>query len=448
MKSRTLRGLALLLILCGLLWGCAQTPRPTEPETQPSTQPPNYTVTFLFNGREIARQEVAAGACPEKVSVDNDGVLFVAWQNAEGKKVAPETLAVTADTVYEAAYFPILDRHVPYLFPDDAGLLNPQSPLTGGDLALALEALAAQGAQEHFPRLPEANTQLSRADLREILTAFFTPTELERAFGMASGEELTRGGFALLMNGLLSRGGEETVALDQPVLPMDVTGGDAESLAVLEAAVSHHEDSSGSGWAILRSVTAQGTGFVNVSGWLYYVDAQGIMARDTTIGTLTFGADGRYTSGDTELDQLVADILKQLMKENPEAKRLELLRAAFDYCVESFTYLRKNAYAFGENGWEATDAKVMFTGARGNCYNFAAAFWALARGLGYDAVAYSGSCTSTDQPHGWVEIDMEDGRYIFDPEWQWAYIDRGDYSKDMFMVPIAAGSWWNYKRYN
>lgn len=448
MKSQTLRGLALLLILCALLWGCAQTPQPTEPETQAPTQPPNYTVTFLFNGREIARQEVTAGDCPDKVGVDLDGVLFVAWQNAGGKKVAPETLAVTADTVYEAAYFPILDRHVPYLFPDDAGLLNPQAPLTGEDLSLALNALAAEGAAEHFPRLPAAGRQLGLDDLRDVLSAFFTSTELEQAFGAASGETLTRGGFALLMNGLLNRGGEETVTLDQPVLPPDVTGDDGESLAVLEAAVSHHEDPSGSGWEILRGVTAQGTGFVNVGGWLYYVDDQGAMARDTAIGTLTFGADGRYTCGDPELDQLVADILKQLMEENPEADRLELLREAFDYCVESFTYLRKNAYAFGENGWEISDAKVMFTGSRGNCYNFAAAFWALARGLGYDAVAYSGSCTSTDQPHGWVEIDMEDGRYIFDPEWQWAYIDRGDYSKDMFMIPVAAGSWWNYRRYN
>ena len=123
------------------------------------------------------------------------------------------------------------------------------------------------------------------------------------------------------------------------------------------------------------------------------------------------------------------------------------MRRAFWYCRDSFTYLRRYGYNFGETGWEIDDAKMMFLEKRGNCYNFAASFWALARGLGYDATAISGTMTATDQPHGWVEIPFDGEDYIFDVEMEYVYVHERDvYDKDMFMVTLEDGEWWNYKR--
>ncbi|MBQ8620957.1 MAG: transglutaminase domain-containing protein [Oscillospiraceae bacterium] len=435
--------LALLLCLC-LLASCGE-----PAETTPQTQPPQiYTVRFVMNGQELSVQQVEEGDCPEAVTISEKGILFSAWIDEAGRRVKPEQLAVTGDAIYTAQYFPILDRHVPYLFANEEGKLEPNGELTGQMLGDALAALAAEGASSWFPELPESAAIMTASQLKTILESFFTGTELDYAFEGVAEDSVTRGEFAVLMNQLLARGGSETVLLTQPITDSEVTDGSQQSIAMLEAAIAHTKDASGSDWTILGSVSAQGTGFINIQGWLYYIDDSGVMARDTTINNLAFGADGRYTCGDAELDQIVADVIKQLMEENPEGERLDILRDAFDYCVDTFTYLRKNAYAYGENGWEIEDAKVMFTGLRGNCYNYAAAFWALARGLGYDAVAYSGTCTGTDQPHGWVEIDFPDGRYIFDPEWQWAYFNRDVYDKDMFMIPLADGAWWNYKRYN
>ena len=58
----------------------------------------------------------------------------------------------------------------------------------------------------------------------------------------------------------------------------------------------------------------------------------------------------------------------------------------------------------------------MYSTGKGNCYCYAAAFWAAARQLGYDAKIVSGTYGQERAPHGWVEI-YEDGiRYTYDVE--------------------------------
>ena len=88
----------------------------------------------------------------------------------------------------------------------------------------------------------------------------------------------------------------------------------------------------------------------------------------------------------------------------------------------------------------------MLSTSRGNCYNYAAAFWALARGLGYDATAVAGTVGWDRDPHGWVIMyDAEGERITYDVELEMAYrYQRGRYDVDMY----AMGSWkanqWNY----
>lgn len=187
-------------------------------------------------------------------------------------------------------------------------------------------------------------------------------------------------------------------------------------------------------------------GFAHFQGYLYYVQDDGYFLKDGKVGQLQFGANGRYTSGDAELDEYVANLLKGFIEANPDKDRYGLLRVAYDYCVTGgFKYLKRNIYKTGHTGWEVADAKIMFETNRGNCYNFAAAFWALARGLGYDAYALAGTCTKTAQPHGWVQIEFDGEDYFFDPEWHYDYIHDKREVKDMFKISLEDADWWYYK---
>lgn len=195
----------------------------------------------------------------------------------------------------------------------------------------------------------------------------------------------------------------------------------------------------------LQKTASYQPGFVHIAGSLCYVKEDGYFLKDAKVGELQFGADGRYTSGDAQLDTYVAELIDGFIKANPDKDRFGLLRVAYDHCVTGgFRYLRRNIYKKGHTGWEVKDAKIMFESGRGNCYNFAAAFWALARGLGYDAYALAGYCTKSVQPHGWVQIEFDGADYFFDPEWHYDYIHDKREVKDMFMISLEDADWWYY----
>ena len=135
--------------------------------------------------------------------------------------------------------------------------------------------------------------------------------------------------------------------------------------------------------------------------------------------------DGRYHSGDPELDELLYTIVEEQTDESMTDE--EKLHALYRYVSENFGYLRRSAYEPGETGWENKEALIMFTEGKGNCYNFAAAFCLLARCIGYDARIYSGTVYGQaaegqtrppDRPHGWVEISIDGADYLFDPDMQ------------------------------
>ena len=185
---------------------------------------------------------------------------------------------------------------------------------------------------------------------------------------------------------------------------------------------------------------------VEPEGRLFLADDNGYRVYDTvTEDGFTLDVSGYYTSGNAELDGYVTGILAGFLAEEPEADRERLLRMSYDYCCDSFTYLRKNAYYFGQTGWEVDDAVVMFSTLRGNCYNYAAAFWSLARGLGYDAQVISGTITQTNQPHGWVKMIHDGEKYYYDPEMEMPYRIKNNFSKDMFRMPRSYYSGWSYR---
>lgn len=443
-KSMGAKCLIYIILTLFLLAGCeGGEVSPTEPSTQPKA---TYTVSFTLLDYLHFSQEVEEGSCANTFALPA-GLTIAGWTDADGNPADPFTVAVTKDTAYTGIAYPALTNHVPYLFADADGLIQPQLPLTGDALQQALTALAAEGAEEYFPGMPTGAKPVSAKQLNATLRHFFPAEEVDAFFPADSAEDVSRNAFAVGMHTLLKRDAKELLQLtDGAIVPGDIILDSDDAICLLEASVAHTSADTGSSWLEMDLPSAFEPGFVNIHGYLYYVQEDGAFLKNGESGGLQFGADGRYTSGDEDLDTMVAEILDKIIAGNPEADRLEQLRSAFVYCRDSFTYRRREAYAFGQTGWEASDAKTMFETSKGNCYNFAAAFWALARGLGYDAQAVSGTVLQDDQPHGWVFIDIDEQTYIFDPEWEYVYrYERDDLTKDMFMLTLTDGLWWNYK---
>lgn len=410
------------------------------------TQPPAYTATFMVGGEVFHTQNLPVGSAPDAIIPSGDDFIFRYWVNEAGQQVQPEQIALSADATYTAVCYPVLSSHVPFLFTGSDNQLHPEADLTPATLRHALGVLAAEGAIRFFPALPDGGSAITSTELKTLLTSFYPEDQVTLAFAGLEDKTLTRADFAVIICKLQCRMGETVTPDQNAVLPADLHAGMDQLEALLEAVMPHKCTYEGVKWAAYDLPTGWEPGYVLEDGWLYYVQENGYLLRDAKVGLLYFGENGRYTCGDSELDQLVADILRSFAEKNPDMDRFDLLYEAHVYCRDSFKYLRRNSYAIGAKGWEIEDAKTMFTKGRGNCYNYAAAFWALARGLGYDARAVSGTCTGSNQPHGWVFIAFDGKDYLFDCEWEMAYrTEREIYDKNMFMIPSNKWSYWTYK---
>lgn len=173
---------------------------------------------------------------------------------------------------------------------------------------------------------------------------------------------------------------------------------------------------------------------------LYYVDPETQdLVRDEFRGTLYFGPDGKYTSGDEVLDTYVEAVLAAFVAEGKT--RADLLRDVYVYTRDSFTYLKRNYYEVGETGWEHDEALTMFSTGRGNCYCYASVFYYLSRALGFDSQIVSGLVGSTRQsPHGWVEIVVNGESLIFDTELEMAYLKKNQ-KYDFFAMSYKNVPW-------
>jgi len=428
----------------------------TGTPTDPSTAPKEYTVTFQIGGKTHT-QTVLGGHYPDAVSTDIPGLRFVSWRNDAGEAVDPASVAIQGDTTYTAEMYPVLKQHTPYLFVDSKGYLHPDDALTGDDLRRGLTALATEEALSYYPELPSGTNAVTVSELTSLLCALFEEERVAAALTGAAENSVTRAMFASAMHALLGYDHNETVVLaDGVTVPLDLTGDRTDTLTLMQASMAHTPDESGTAWTEFALPTTYEPGFLNIDGYLYYVQENHFFLRNGKVGELTFGSDGRYTCGDTGLDAMVAEVIKLYTDAEPNADRLTLLRRVFDHCVNEYKYGNRwdpdqlPHPAYGEKGWEIPRAKKMMDRKWGNCYYFAAAFWALSRGLGYEAEAVSGTCLKDKQPHSWCFIEIDGKDYIFDTEWQWSYINRQNKPHmDMFMIPKTGGaypwSYWNYR---
>lgn len=137
----------------------------------------------------------------------------------------------------------------------------------------------------------------------------------------------------------------------------------------------------------------------------------------TTNGIMWKMEDGTVKEPDTELMKLTASVVQACTTLSMSQKTQ--LENCFNYFVEAAEYERKFDIPVGD--WTESYATDILTTGKGNCYNYAAAFAYLARGLGYESRVCVGTVTSSlggRTAHAWTEIKMGENWYIFDSEMQ------------------------------
>ncbi|MBQ2895900.1 MAG: S-layer homology domain-containing protein [Oscillospiraceae bacterium] len=478
---------------------------PAVSEAEPAVTETLYTVRFVADGETIGEEQLPAGAFPTLPTLPEGDAAFLGWLDGSGNAAAPETIAVAGDVTYTAAFAPAL-HHDRTFITAESGIFRPDEAMTRQEAAEMLFALMAeppaipaelptepafdegkvpkgalslreedeaaaenktpeaagavveyneelQSAADHIeastPRQAEAYGHLAalcqagymtpyedgslrprefldRAGFEQLLRSFFPAETLSAAMETEEGDPLTRLQIARIMNTLLDR--EPAVAAD--TFYADIPAGDAR-LSDIRAACENGEKRE-PGYLILSN------------GALYWIGEDGYILRDTDVGRMHFGPDGRHTSGSEELDVMVREIVANVV--DPAAEHEEQLRSVYNYVRDNFVYLRRNYYAVGEKGWELEEATYFLDTHYGNCYTFAAGMWALARGVGYDANAISGLTGEQNAQHGWIDIEMEDGvRYFFDVELEYAALRDGATLYPMFKLPWSGATVnWNY----
>ena len=106
----------------------------------------------------------------------------------------------------------------------------------------------------------------------------------------------------------------------------------------------------------------------------------GEFVKNGTLYDMYFDAEGRYTTGNADLDAQLNAIVEA--QTNDSMTLEQKLRALFDYVVKNYTYLARPMVAKGTANWEPEYAQFFLNNKKGNCFSFAAAYCLLSRELG------------------------------------------------------------------
>lgn len=416
-------------------------------DTSPQTQNHTFTITYLVNGQVKETQQVEAGGKIKPMGEEVQGYTILRWLDPNGNPIDPSSLRAYSDIRFTAETGPATQAVKGY-FPDSDRVFRPESPLTRLDFARIMhqslvETLSGEGtlkdcedpsalALSSHGLIDAPNGQFSpytvimEDTFNSLLRPFFPEAEIYAAINLVQGlggKEISRGEAAVVLGALW--GVEEQGDCYLPDVEQDYWAYDAISFAAQGSKETYPE------------------GFVNIDGYLYHINANGYALKNAFIGSLFFDNNGRFTSGNATLDDLVAAAIRE--NTDPSMEREEMLRAMYNYTRDHYTYLRRNYYLTSDIGWCMNEALTMYTTGMGNCYCYASAFWAAARGLGYDALCVSGTIGSDKAPHGWVTISMDGGHYVFDVEIEMAYHkDGNDYVDNFKMEHGAAVQKWLY----
>ena len=471
---------------------------PEDPEE--SAAPEELTATFILpDGSQQSALVTADTVLSSAPETDEPGFTLVAWRDGEGTSYSPGLPAeFHGDVTLTAVLMPELEtgQHIAYMpLPPEESMFAPDDALTLLQLAecavslLAVEVEPTEAFVSVSPLdLGDADilktlgvmtgsslNPLKQARVRDLACVFaaFFPGGPERGFANIPKDDPDYAAFCTAASlGWFDGGSAGTIDPDAVVTRAeaahfinrvlgrqpapqdeDISGVFADVPPehpyrddIIEAAVLHTYRMSGGAekWTAALAVPRRETGLYRWGTLLRCIDEDGYIVKDGQWGGFEFDADGVYTCGMPELDKLVQGVLAGL--DTGGMEDAEALRAVYNYTRDSFTYLRRNYYDPGEEGWGEQEAYTMLSTGMGNCYCYAATFYELSRALGFDARLISGFVASNRAPHGWVEFEIDGSRYICDTELEMTYYrDKRAVKPDMFMMPNSVSAQWSYK---
>lgn len=189
-------------------------------------------------------------------------------------------------------------------------------------------------------------------------------------------------------------------------------------------------------------------GFFEYAGDWYYGQSNCLLICNGTWETMRFDAEGKYTSGNERIDEFVDQVLAT--RTDPSMTQEQKLRACYDYVYSHINYQSNNnhvPHGADPTTWTEEYMLRLLDRGKGNCYCFAAEMYYFARRIGYwQARAISGQ----DSPdgyrvdHGWLEIEIDGVRYLFDPEMNYT---RKLSAGRLFMKTYSQTPWSYYPYY-
>lgn len=293
---------------------------------------------------------------------------------------------------------------------------------TGYDAAAALYAagLLPEREGEAF-RPEEAATRGELAQLLNRLAGRLPPEEGSRTLTLA--EDVAAG---TLSRSGTSAGEDEPLRREElAVILVTLAGREpAETALFLAECLPEDIDRDSFAWACIADAVTEGPvpppapGLHRVYGGLYAVWEDGTLVTDMDYGVWTFGPDGRYTTGDEELDGYLARALEE--SGASELTGEEALQAVYLYVKYYGEYLVRpedmETPDVGDVGWGYRRALDFFRNGGGTCYGFSAAFGLLARSLGETAYIVSATINQYNGPHAFVVIPEDGVDWIYDVE--------------------------------
>ena len=174
------------------------------------------------------------------------------------------------------------------------------------------------------------------------------------------------------------------------------------------------------------------TGFYDTADGLYCIE-NGKVITNRYCNTLYFGPNGKYSSGNADIDSFIDGIISSVTW--PGMTQEQKLRACYDYIYNNVDYRSNNNHVprgAAPSEWTEEYMLRLINTGKGNCYCYAAEMYYMARRLGYwSANAVSGGVTPDNLDHGWSTVVVNGELLMLDPELD---TSSGPYPGSVFLV--------------
>ena len=502
--------LLLAVIVLGALLYLSRTGETVvRPEAPEETPEPSVSYTAWCYAPVGEPQQVPAQHGEEIVLPQGpqiDGYSFLGWTDEKGNPVENGRTTLYGDAAFSAVYAiafrndGLSSHHAPYLFIDGSGYFHPFDKITRAQAAMLLydsldtelegsaafadldpsvECYKAAATLKDLGVIDEnrfhPGDPISYGELFEMLVHFFPKStggyaftaiaESDARYGafclamdrgwiddlsVSPDADLTRAAAARIFNRLRGRAPMAQIDYAKVGTILDVSFSDPLFPDIAEAAIAHDADMTAEGevWTASEALALYNEGPFFIGTALHCIDENGGAVVNGSYGSFDFGPDGVITTGMPELDKLVQSTLAELGLDPSSMDGEKMLHTVFNYVTYYNSYLRDgdHVHEVGDTSWVNDEAYQMLSVHKGNCYNYAAEFYVLARAIGYDAVIYSGTIDPTHRPHGWVEIEFDGEPYIFDTEIEFKEVTINGKHSSYYKMPYWKAETWYYYR--